>query len=229
MDSKSILYVNWIVLADFTLHIRDPCWTLWISVHPDGFTRKLCDNPLRDKTLTKLLLIHRVVRAVSFISVVSFRWFRSSRTCRPQIAGTISQRWTHLSMICGAVGRKTTPATPEGGGGYWTPHPPSHCPAGAPSVCSNLGSGGGGRGCSTQHHPCHYTTGAPSVVIRGRSNHVSISRTDVRPGVGPFCNGQITWEDGPSPGRTVRRAYWKRPPERSLGEPACPLTGLPCD
>ena len=32
---------------------------------------------------------------------------------------------------------------------------------------------------------------------------VSISTTDVRPGVGSFCNGQITWEDGPSPGRTV--------------------------
>ena len=28
-----------------------------------------------------------------------------------------------------------------------------------------------------------------------------------RPGVGPFCNGQITWEDGPSSGRTVHRAY----------------------
>ena len=36
---------------------------------------------------------------------------------------------------------------------------------------------------------------------------VSISTMDVRPGVGPFCNGQITWEDGPSPGRTVRRVY----------------------
>ena len=34
---------------------------------------------------------------------------------------------------------------------------------------------------------------------------VSISTTDIRPGVGPFCNGQITWDDGPSPGRTVRR------------------------
>ena len=45
---------------------------------------------------------------------------------------------------------------------------------------------------------------------RGRTGHggrVAISTTDVRPGVGPFCNGQITWEDGPSPGRTVRRAY----------------------
>ena len=40
---------------------------------------------------------------------------------------------------------------------------------------------------------------------------VSISTTDIRPGVGPFCNGQITWVDGPSPGRTVRRAYWNRP------------------
>ena len=36
---------------------------------------------------------------------------------------------------------------------------------------------------------------------------VSLSTTDVRPGVGPFCNGQITWEDGPSSGRTDRRAY----------------------
>ena len=43
------------------------------------------------------------------------------------------------------------------------------------SIPSNNGSGGGGGG-------------------------VSISTTDVRPGIGPFCNGQITWEDGPLPG-----------------------------
>ena len=35
---------------------------------------------------------------------------------------------------------------------------------------------------------------------------VSINTKAVPPGVGPFCHGQITWEDGPSPRRTVRHA-----------------------
>ena len=40
-----------------------------------------------------------------------------------------------------------------------------------------------------------------------RTGPVSINTAAVRPGVGPFCYGQITWDDGPSPGRTVRPAY----------------------
>ena len=53
--------------------------------------------------------------------------------------------------------------------------------------------------------------------------------TEVWPGVGPFCYGQITWEDDLTHGMgyqiswedgwTVRRAYWNRP----LG---CPASGF---
>ena len=59
---------------------------------------------------------------------------------------------------------------------------------------------------------CKQMTGVPHVIPSTRNQgSVSISMPDIRPGIGPFCYGQITWEDNPTPGQTVHRAYWNRP------------------
>ena len=43
-----------------------------------------------------------------------------------------------------------------------------------------------------------FINGAASSLISKSQGRVSINTTAVRPGVGLFCDGQITWDDGPT-------------------------------
>ena len=49
--------------------------------------------------------------------------------------------------------------------------------------------------------PTHDGRQSPSMVLRG----VSLTVTDLPTGDGPFCYGQIIWDNGPLSSRTVRR------------------------
>ena len=68
---------------------------------------------------------------------------------------------------------------------------------------------------------------SPSSQYRGGGG-VSISMMDVRPGVGPFCNGQITWEDGRSNSLCclLKQAVCVLSPSSQCQGPLCPVAFL---
>ena len=71
--------------------------------------------------------------------------------------------------------------------GYSPPHAPPHCPA---------------LRILLHRYALPPPPGLLSLQIQGG---VSLTAMDCPTGVEPFCYGQIAWDDGLSPGRTVRR------------------------